>query len=307
MTSKKLDDYDWTKNRLKYLFDNVKDWKDDLVYTEYLGIWSMKKLIALDYYIEPFVKILRKNNFKKWVFVDPFAGSGLFKINDKFNFPGSPLIPLFRREQFHKYLLSDVNQKYINALNLRIKNFENIEILNNIEIKKIDCNKRINEIFSGSRPNNWKDIAYLVFLDSYGLDISWDNMARILNSGPVDIIFTFMTWGIVRNKNIIQSRPKLNKFFGDIHWQSLSKQDDFVEYYCKKIQKFGHYKKYKTYNIAIENLKGNRYDLILATQSEGGANVLNDLRKKIESINPKMIEGAFSVARGEQRQISEFY
>ena len=55
-----------------------------------LGIWSIKKLIALDYYIEPFVKILKKNNFKKWIFVDPFAGSGLFKIYDRYNFSGSP-------------------------------------------------------------------------------------------------------------------------------------------------------------------------------------------------------------------------
>jgi hypothetical protein len=46
------------------------------------------------------------------------------------------------------------------------------------------------------KPDNWKDCNYLVFLDPFGLNIKWNSMERILKSGAVDLIFTFMTWEI---------------------------------------------------------------------------------------------------------------
>jgi hypothetical protein len=69
------------------------------------------------------VKILRSNGFKKWCYMDPFCGSGLIKINKKYLFPGSPLVPLFHIDDFpfSKYYLSDIKQDYINALTKRTK------------------------------------------------------------------------------------------------------------------------------------------------------------------------------------------
>ena len=115
-----------------------------------------------------------------------------------------------------------------------------------------------------------------------------------------------MTWGLIRNKNITKSETKINAFFGDESWKSLKNSDEFVSHYCNKIQNFGDYKKYKTYTIDMKNINGNRFNLILATQSEGGTNVLKDLRERVGSINSKMMESAFSIAMGNQKQLTDF-
>jgi len=55
--------------------------------------------------------------------VDPFSGSGLLKIKNKYLFPGSSFIPLFRINEFpfSRYYLSDNNKKYIDVLEKRVE------------------------------------------------------------------------------------------------------------------------------------------------------------------------------------------
>jgi hypothetical protein len=68
--------YDWTKDKISKLYNQVSGWKNELeVTTPKHDIWSIKKLIILDSYIKPFVQILRSNKFKAWYYVDPFCGS----------------------------------------------------------------------------------------------------------------------------------------------------------------------------------------------------------------------------------------
>jgi hypothetical protein len=73
-------------------------------------------------------------------------------------------------------------------------------------------------------------------------------MERILKSGAVDIIFTFMTWAIVWNKSKTNA---LSAFFGDDGWKTLKEQEDFVSYYCNKIEQVGYTNKYKTFPIDV--------------------------------------------------------
>ena len=103
---------------------------------------------------------------------------------------------LFRKEIFHEYLFSDINQNYLNALNYRINKFVNDDRLKNIKIKRTDCITRINEIFNGKKPENWKDCAYLLFLDSYRFDITWDTMEKILKKWSNRYYFYFYDMGI---------------------------------------------------------------------------------------------------------------
>ena len=115
------DPYSWSKNRIKLLYNEVRQWNDTDVLTPNHGIWSVRKLIALRLLrITFFVKIMRRN-FKRYIYVDPFAGSGLIEVNGKL-FPGSPLIPLLRFDEypFDKYYLSDNDTEFISALHKRI-------------------------------------------------------------------------------------------------------------------------------------------------------------------------------------------
>jgi three-Cys-motif partner protein len=295
------------------LIKNVQGWDYNYITTKNHGIWSIKKLIALDYYIDSYVKILKKNDFKSWYYVDPFSGSGLIKIDNNFIFPGSPLIPLFKTEKypFHKYILSDYNSKYVQSLKKIVAekiNKSNASKQNfNIDIQNQDCNSLIQKIFTGTKPNNWMNQSYLVFLDPFGWNIKWASMERILNSGPVDIIFTFMTWGIKWNMTMEKSKTTLNDFFGDKEWQSIENNTEIVGYYCDKIKRFGYKNKYKTYTIDVTTTSGNTYNLILASQSPGAGNVFTDLQKRVNEVTTDCLEDAFNVTVGKTTDLTKFF
>jgi three-Cys-motif partner protein len=308
LAKKKLDSYEWSKARIKTLYSNVATWEDDLYdSTAKHDIWSIKKLIALSYYVGPFVKIMRNNNFKRLSYVDPFAGSGLIKLMKKYRFPGSPLIPLsrFSESPFDKYLLSDINGDYISILQNRVTRICN-GLPIDVSIRQSSCADAIKSIFSGRKPDRWKDQGYLVFLDSYGFDVDWTSMERILRSGPVDIIFTFMTWAVRWNKEIEQSEPKLNAFFGDKAWKSLATGDELLSHYCRKIESMGYLSKYKTFSIDVLQEGGRKYHLILASQSPGAGNVFTHLQNRVKAINTDLLKAAFSVAVGGQRDLDSY-
>jgi three-Cys-motif partner protein len=250
---------------------------------------------------------MRSNKFNKLYYVDPFSGSGILKLKKKYLFPGSPLIPLFQRHKtpFHKYYLSDNSTQYINVLKNNVNRILQNEDVD-IKIDKINFADRIREIFSGEKPNYWKEVGSLVFLDPYGLQVDWESMERILRSGAVDIIFTFMTWAIMWNRNNELAEDSLTKYFGNTGWKNLRGSEEFVEHYCKQIQQYGYINKYKTFTIDVIQEGGRRYDLILATQSPGASNVLTALKERVKLVNTGLLGKAFSVTVGEQSDLHSF-
>jgi hypothetical protein len=59
-------------------------------------------------------------------------------------------------------------------------------------------------------------------------------------------------------------------------------------------------------SVAVIQEGGKRYDVILATQRSGGANVLNDLKKVVDSVNTETINSAFSVTVGAKQDLDSF-
>ncbi len=302
-----IDKYQWAKDRIRLLYKNVEKWHDADLTTPKHDFWSIKKLIALDYYVVPFVQIMKSKGFKKWYYVDPFCGSGMLEFKKKYHFPGSPLIPIFHFDllPFSGYYLSDIKSEYIDALRNRIKKIPKNKDMN-IHIANADFSSRAENLFTGIQPESWKDTGYLVFLDPFGLDVDWKNMERILSSGPVDIIFTFPTWAIVWNRDNKRAEYKLTAYFGDDRWKKLRTQDDFIGHYCGKIEKLGYRHKYKTFAIDVIQDGGRRYHLILATQSSGGANILEALKKGVSSVTTETIYSAFSVTVGAKKDLDSF-
>ena len=302
---KKVDPYLWTKDRIKFLYENAKNFDDGGSYTKSLGIWSLKKLIALDYYIKPFIKILKENNFKKCYYVDPFSGTGLIKINNHI-FPGSPLIPLLRMKEgivFDKYFFSDKNKNSIDILGERVRKGDKIS---DIVTEKNNFKDTIEKLFTGEKPESWKDKGYLVFLDPYGFTVDWKSMERILKSGAVDLMFTCVTWAINWNRNNKNSKKSLTEYFGDDSWKDINNSDEFVNRYRQKIEQLGYLNKYKTYTIDIETLRGQRFDLILASQSPGAGHVLKYIKEKVKNVNTKCIDDAFAVVTGKSKDLYSF-
>ena len=283
-------------------------WKNEgEVTTSKHDVWSIKKLLVLDLYIKPFVKILKSKNFESWYYIDPFCGSGLLRLKKKHLFPGSPLIPLFKSEEFpfDGYYFSDTDKRYLSELRKRIDRIPSSRNAN-IEISNSSFQNTIPKFFTGIKPEKWKDKAYLAFLDPFGFQVDWNSMEWMLKSGPVDIIFTFMTSPINWNRSNKRTEKSLSILFGNDDWQHLRSEQEFVDYYCSKIAQYGYINKYKAFSIDVEYLDGQRYDIILASQSPGAANVLGDIRKALSHVTTDMLDGAFSTAVGDQLDLDSF-
>lgn len=302
------DHYKWSKNKIQKLFNSVSPWNDTDISTGKLDVWSVKKILALEAYAKPCVDIFRAKNFKEWIYVDPFSGSGMMRMEDKYNFPGSSIVPLLESNEyrFHKYFLSDSNKKYIAVLSNRVKKIPN----NHKPVTEITAERFTNivgKIFSGQKPTDWKERGYLVFLDSYGFrQLPWYGMERILKSGAVDIIFTFMTFAVSWNKTMKQSTNALDAYFGDNEWAGMSGQQELVDHYCSKIMKLGYGKNYQTFTIDMFQAGCRRYDLILATQSPGAGNIFKYIKNVMSAIDTKLLTDAFSVYVGKNVDLDSF-
>lgn len=300
------DPYDWAQKKIIQLIKKFESMniQDDKIYTDNHGIWSLKKLIALNGYSQKFIEILKSNGFKECVFVDPFCGSGLIKLQVLHPFPSSALVSLFtENKSFDRFYFSDNDQIRINSLETKLSNLRETY---NINISKSNFKDRINEIFSGRPPKSqqWKDRGYLVFLDPYGFDLTWDSIDRILRSGPVDLIITMMTSYITWNASIEQSKNKLKVFFGDDEWQF--RKHDLLEYYCEKIHQYGYNKKYSTKTIEVKMTNGS-YHIIFASQSSGGMNVFDYLKERIDKIDLSMLTHAYEVIGGKATNITDYF
>jgi hypothetical protein len=101
-TKNAFDPYDWSKKRINTLIDKISTIKNDGLSLSPGQIWSLKKLLFLDYYARAFVTIIRKNDFQNWYYVDTHAGTGMIGFEEtdliKERFPGSPLVAVFRSQ-----------------------------------------------------------------------------------------------------------------------------------------------------------------------------------------------------------------
>ena len=96
-----VDPYPTLKRSLISLREYVVPFNDEIVTTDKHDLWSTKKLIALRYYLRPYLQIMRNKGFKKIHYVDLFSGSGLLRIKNKI-MPGTSLIPLLRTKELIK-------------------------------------------------------------------------------------------------------------------------------------------------------------------------------------------------------------
>jgi three-Cys-motif partner protein len=311
-----LDPYPTLKKSLIALRGYVGQFDKEEVTTDKHDLWSTKKLIALRYYIYPYLQIMRKYKFKKLHYVDLFAGSGLLRIKGKV-MPGTSLIPLLRTKElyeknkayfFDEYHLSDINQKYVDVLKSRILKLKE-GLPTKITIKKGDFASVSSEIFTGKYPEfgKQKEDGYLVVLDPYGFSIEWNQLERILKSGAVDVLITFHTSNVSWNQNKEQSKNALTKMFGGGEWVDCSNTDDFMELYCKKIRKIPtQWKPFNTKTLTVSTSKG-RYHLICASRSPGAQNLFKAMQDKFDEVSNELLEDVFNVAIGKNTDMDTFF
>jgi three-Cys-motif partner protein len=215
---RKVDDRQWIIKHLQPIMDEGKKLYEKsqalavkpVTYDK--GYWTGLKLILVKYYVKPYLDILASGEGKKVAYVDLFSGPGLDLIGErKVPVLGSPMIPLVINESkyaFSRFIFSDTNSAYIEALKERIAYFKDMD--ESIVVLNEDANEVVNKL-----PSFLDSFDHaLVFIDPEGMELTWSSVRSLVDNLQCDLIINFPSAGINRNLHNSQSKTKIQKFLG---------------------------------------------------------------------------------------------
>lgn len=305
-------------NSIQKSRENIQHIKSDKLGKSIGNIWSIKKLLVLEYYLPSFKKICSpKNNFHEWIYADPFCGSGLFHLKKDPDFknefyPGSALVGTITaiNNGFNDCLLFDKSVAYVKDLNQRLSNLKHLFNNKKIQAQEMTFEKSVPLILSKRVPYK---TAILVFVDPAGyVPIKWKLMEKLYNEVGIDVILNFYTHRIAQNVSASKKNKthekNLNEFFGDAGWQKfrspLEKQNlgsKLLDYYITKIRTVS---KKNVIEIGVFNRGMNKlYDLIVITRSKAGADVIRLAQDIMHNATTKAIKSEFKVQLKKQETL----
>jgi three-Cys-motif partner protein len=310
MPSARKPNSEWLKSKLDKLVEMTEIVKKECP-TEYseadpeYGFWSIKKEIALMYWIWPFLQIANKY-FASFYYIDLFAGSGLMKADNDF-FVGSPIVAVsstLRDKKFDHYICFELDESRKVALERRMtvvcNHFETYGAM----VFFADCNMKIESVLKEHCPPD--NTCFLAFIDPQKItDLKWKTIQSLLVHGKGDIILNFPTMAINRNLEIPESAKSLTEFIGDDEWQGIKTDIDAVIEHFK-----GNISKYRSQvdSLTVKDEQNRRlYDLIFATNSLGMKNALDDLKKRLNQIKTRDIRGLYAVVAEGQKQLKDYW
>ena len=286
----------------------AKEYPGEFSEPEY-GFWSIKKEIALMYWVWPFLQIA-KEYFTAFYYIDLFAGSGLMKAGSDF-FVGSPIVAIgstLPDSKFSQYICFETDEQRKTALEKRTAIAAEYFGTSKPIILNEDCNEGIDQVLTEYCPS--KNACYLAFVDPQGIrDLKWSTLQKLLAHCKGDLIVNFPTSGVNRNLPRSDCEQALNEFFGDASWCEINGDSDaIVEYYKNKVALVrvdGRSRMVNSLPVFDEN-NHRLYDLIFATGSTGMKNALDDLKNRLESIRTKDIREIYKVIAGSQKQLTGY-
>ncbi len=148
--------------------EKAKDWG---------GLWTKVKLEVIDRYLEAYTKVMKNKRFKVW-YIDGFAGDG----QSPGDAAGSPLLAL-SYDRINRFVFIDKNRNNIESLKRTVhEKFSNK--LDIIEFIKGDANEHIPRILDTWDKNRDRGV---IFLDPFGLEISWKTIEAIAKTEAIDL------------------------------------------------------------------------------------------------------------------------
>jgi len=205
------------------------------------GNWTEKKLIAFEKYVNAYLTIIEKHPFNT-IYFDAFAGSGerikqtelynqLSILNeDEHVYKGAAerVISLNKKFDWYYFIEKDVKSRD----NLEKKLCEIApDLQDRCVFRQEDCNLQLLELAKASKKH---DLASLIFLDPFGMQIDWNSIEELKNTRS-DIWILIPTGVIVNRlldrKGELKHINKLESFFG------LTEKEIREEFYEKEVQK----------------------------------------------------------------------
>ena len=228
------------------------------------GPWTERKLSVVRRYLETYAQALKYKRFQR-VYIDAFAGTGdrmdkrreslpLLDLPEfEFVTKGSAHLALEVEPAFHRYVLIELVTRRASELLALKAEFPT----RNIDIINADANDAITEL---CRTTNWRSARGVVFLDPYGLQVSWDTLTAISRTEALDAWILFPTgMGLNRLLKKDGNLPKeweatLDRFLGTPEWRSafykLEETPDLFEGPQRKSTKNADASKFEHYILA---------------------------------------------------------
>jgi three-Cys-motif partner protein len=201
------------------------------------GDWTQDKLDRIKHYLTAYTTALKNTPFRL-SYIDAFAGTGYRQIkyedSKQLLFPdllapdveifhdGSAKIALETTPPFHDYYFIETDAKKCEELEkLKIEYPDK-----NIHIINMDANKWIKDYWCVTVKKN-SYIRSVMFLDPFGMSVSWETIESIARTKAVDMWYLFPL-GIGVNRllkkdgNISETwKNKLNDIFGCSDWEDI--------------------------------------------------------------------------------------
>ena len=184
------------------------------------GAWAAEKLDYLQRYIDVFETSMRE----KWpvrYYIDLLAGPGKNHIRETGEILlGSPLLALTTRYPFTGYFFVDFDEDNTRALRERCRASAHSDQVN---VFTGDCNTEIDQVLAQVRPDASRSLN-LGFLDSEGLELRWDTVAKLASLQRMDLIINYPQGGLNRvMPQAIQEEGEtlVDSFFGGQDWRAI--------------------------------------------------------------------------------------
>jgi len=172
------------------------------------GSWVTHKRNLLRELLQDYTNEVSKN-FKKYYYIDAFAGPGKNRIEETGEkIDGSPLIALKMKPPFTNYVFTEIDSDCYHALCNRVQKFQSQGF--KIKVLRGDCNKVLLEEVLPKIPPNTPIFA---FLDPEGLELKWETVKEFSNR-MATILITFSTQGVMRCLPREETSEAVNQFFG---------------------------------------------------------------------------------------------
>ena len=213
-----------------------------------VGPWAKEKLDCLCKYLNAYTKILRKQNFKGYFYIDAFAGPGtlkvrrqqsedssqqtLFKISDYVAedadateyISGSPNVALDIRYPFTDYVFIEIETTRLHQLQELKESYKDKMPSRRIHIRNIDCNEYLTKLLKDTKWSRWRGV---VFLDPFGMQVPWSTIVEIGKTSAIEVFINFPV-GMAIQRLLPNSgqfthaqRNKLNEYFGTEEWYDI--------------------------------------------------------------------------------------
>lgn len=200
------------------------------------GNWTEEKLERVRKYLTAYATIMSKQKFR-YAYVDAFAGTGYRESkgqeednNDSFLvsgleadepqsfLDGSASIALQVDPKFNRYIFIEKHAQRFQELEKLKKNFSDRS--SDIFLVNADANSYLSEFCN----KNWRQHRAVVFLDPFGMQVTWETIKGIAKTKAIDLWILFPLGAgvsrLLRRDGKIEPalRSRLDQLFGEKDW-----------------------------------------------------------------------------------------